>query len=383
MTTTSTTTSRGLGRPLRPTVKVLPAQARAHNRSLVLSTLFHVGPLTRADLARRTGLTRVTISDLMNDVIEEGLVEEIGLRPGTHIGKPATLVALNSNAFQIVAVDLSDDAVFSGAVLDLAGTIVTRKSIPLEDRVGEDAIALLITLCRRLVKAATRPILGVGVGSPGIIHFDGTVAQAPNLGWYGVPLAQTLHEALDLPVHVANDARTAALAEHTFGGAGSDGLMVIAVGHGVGSGIVLDGLLIHGRDDAAGEIGHVTVDDRGEMCACGRRGCLETVLAVPALRARIAGNTQKASDVALASVGRRLGQALAPVVSALNLREVLLSGPVELLDGPLREAALTTIRERSLSSVGEGLEVRMASLGEDGVLSGAAVLVLSGQLGVS
>src|SRR5690606_624618 len=110
----------------------------------------------------------------------------------------------------------------------------------------------------------------------------------------------TLSTALDLPVHVANDANAAVLGEFTYGGASGKGLLLIAVGEGVGAGIVLDGALVQGYRNAAGELGHVTVlDDRDDVdgsplgppqtCACGRRGCLETVLSVPALRRRVAG----------------------------------------------------------------------------------------------
>ncbi len=126
---------------------------------------------------------------------------------------------------------------------------------------------------------------------------------------------------------------------------------MLTVGQGVGAGIVLDGMLVRGTRHAAGEIGHVTALDerdayddaplgRPQRCACGRTGCLETVLAVPALRDRAAGDPE-----ALAAVGRRLGIVLAPVVSALNLAEVVLSGPPELLDGPLRLAAQVDVAE--------------------------------------
>ena len=119
------------------------------------------------------------------------------------------------------------------------------------------------------------------------------------------------------------------------------------------------------------------------LSACGRVGCLETVLSVPALRRAVADRSTEDSDAALASAGRVLGVTLAPVVSALNLTEVLLSGPRDLLDGPLREAALDTIRQRTMPAINTGLQLRMAALDEDVVLAGAAVLVLSAQLGVS
>ena len=164
--------------------------------------------------------------------------------------------------------------------------------------------------------------------------------------------------------------------------------MVLTVGQGVGAGLLVDGALVRGRRWAAGEIGHVTVVDDASteealLCACGRRGCLEAVLSAPALRRRVAGLDHEAADAALASVGRLLGVTLAPVASALNLAEVLLSGPPELLDGPLREAALATVRERTMPVIGQELDIRMATLDEDASLTGAAVLVLSGQLGVT
>ena len=381
-------------RLLRPTSKVLPEHARAHNRSMVLQQLFHGGPRSRADLARATGLTRVTVSDLVAALLAEGLVTELGLRAEGKVGKPGTPVGLRTDAFQIVAVDLADDERMHGAVLDLSGTVRERRSAAVAGRTGQAAVDALLDLCRDLVAAATCPVLGVGVGSPGVIDPAGTVVQAPNRGWYDVPLAQDLGAALGLPVHVANDANTAALGEFTFGGAGGGGLLVLTVGGGVGAGIVLDGALVQGHEHAAGELGHVTaVDERDDLdgaplgrpqpCACGRSGCLETVLSAPSIRRRIQGLAPDARDAALASVGRRLGIVLAPVVSALNLSEVVVSGPRELLDGPLRHAALAALRERTMPVISSELQLRMTSLGEDGALSGAAVLVLSGQLGVS
>ncbi|RBY84464.1 ROK family protein [Blastococcus sp. TF02A-30] len=381
-------------RLLRPTAKVLPEHARAHNRSLVLQQLFHDGPRSRADLARTTGLTRVTISDLVGSLLSEGLVTELGTSAEGRPGKPGTLVGLRTDGFSVVAVDLADDERMHGAVLDLSGTVLERRSAAVEGRTGAAAVEALLELCRELVAAAPEQVLGVGVGSPGVVDPDGTVLQAPNRDWFDLPLASQLAGALGVPVHVANDANTAALGEFTYGGASGGGLLVLTVGGGVGAGIVLDGVLVQGHEHAAGEIGHVTaVDERDDVdgaplgrparCACGRSGCLETVLSVPAMRRRVEGLDAEGRAAALASVGRRLGIVLAPVVSALNLSEVVLSGPRELLDGPLRDAALGALRERTMPVVSSSLQLRMTSLGEDGALSGAAVLVLSGQLGVS
>lgn len=368
---------------LRPTAKVLPEDARRHNRSLVLQSLFRGGPMSRADLARATGLTRVTVSDLVLGLLDDGMVGEMGTRPGSRVGKPATLVGILSGSSHIVCIDLSDDENLHGAVVDLVGAVQVHRSVSRRDRTGTQALELVKEMARELFSLAERPVLGVGIGSPGVVDPDGVVLEAPNLDWFGVPLAAILRADLGVPVHVANDANTAALGEHTFGGASGSGLLVVTIGQGVGAGLLLDGRLLLGDQYAAGEIGHVVVDERGELCACGRTGCLETAVAAPLLRARLDGCNPAERRRILSAAGRRLGIALAPVVSALNLREVVLSGPGDLLDGPLLDATVQTIRRRTMAVVGEHLDVRLSILGDDVVLVGAAVLVLSGQLGVS
>ncbi len=377
---------------LRRMGRAHPTEARAHNRAVVLQHLFQSGPESRAELARTTGLTRVTMSALVEDLMNEGLVIELGRedRPGK-VGKRATLVGLSEETWQIAAINLTNDGVLSGAILTLGGRIVHRLQEQSALPQGNAGIDALTSFCHKVTDTADCQILGVGVSSPGIITPDGTVEQAPNRGWYGVPLAQILEERLSLPVHVANDANCAALAEYTFGGAQGDGLLRIVIGHGVGAGIVAAGALMQGSENAAGEIGHVTiVDDRdgpdsplgpAQLCACGRRGCLETVLSEPALRKVITASDTP--EPTLTAIGTRLGILLAPIVATLNISEVIVSGPDELLEGPLLSAADTTIRERTLPRSHRSLRVRLSTLGHDGPLQGAAVLVLSGRLGIA
>lgn len=367
-------------RVLRPTAKLLPADTRHHNRSLLLQILFRDGASSRAEMARTTGLTKVTVADLLADLVADGLVAELGTRPESRPGKPATLVDIDVTSRSVVAVDLSGVAELRGAVLDLRGRVAHRAATPIGDARGPEVFPLVTALVRDLVAAAGAPVLGVGVGSSGVVDGDGVVQHAPNLGWSGMPLQADLAAAVGLPTHVANDANVAALAEHTFGGAQDSGLMVVTVAQGVGAGLLLDGALLRGHRHAAGEIGHVVVDEDGYPCVCGRIGCLETVLAEPALRRRAAG---PGGSAALAAAGRRLGQALAPVVSVLNIREVVLRGPADLLDGPLLQGAADTVRARTMPIVGDDLDVRLTSLGTDGVLLGATSLVLSAELGVS
>ena len=221
----------------------------------------------------------------------------------------------------------------TGAVVDLFGQVKARAELPAEGASGEEAVRLAVRLAQQLREATDRPLLGVGVGSPGVVDGRGVVLNAPNLGWAGVDLTGILAAELDVPVYVANDANTAVSGEHTFGETAAADLMLVRIGTGVGAGLVVGGALVEGHTSAAGEIGHVVVDPAGVRCACGRAGCLETVLAVPHLRR---------GDRSLASVGTVLGEVLAPVVAALNLREIVLAGPLDLLDGELRDAVDAT-----------------------------------------
>lgn len=373
------------GRALRPRTKVLPEHARGHNRSLVLQSLYRSGRASRADLARTTGLTRVTISDLVGELIAEGLVVELGQRDDARPGKPAVLLDVNRGATQIVGVDLSEHAVFRGAVLDMDGRILQTAEVELAGSRGEDATAKVLALVDRLVELTSAPVLGIGIGSPGIVEADGVVATAPNLGWVDEPLQQRIAERTGLPVFVANDANVAVLAEHGFADAQGD-MMLVKVGHGVGSGLLVAGALVFGSRFAAGEIGQVMVGtDAGPEAPYDRERCLEAWLAVPRLESRVAAAEAAGASVepVLREAGQRLGVALAPIVGALNLSEVVLAGPEELLEGVLLDAVRETLRNRTMAGFHSGVTVRMTSQGRDIVLRGCVVMVLSAQLGVS
>jgi predicted NBD/HSP70 family sugar kinase len=370
-------------RTRRPAAKVLPEHARAHNRALVMRTLFHGGAMSRADLARATGLTRVTISDLVGALIADGYVTEMGVRESSGPGKPAILVDLARDAHRIVGLDLSGAAVFRGAVLTLDGEIVARREAA-RPASPDELVAAIVGLARDLVADSEAPVLGVGIGTPGVVDDAGVVLTAPNFGWEGFDLEGAVRAAVGLPTLVANDANAAVLAEYTFGGARDD-VLLVKVGRGVGSGLLTGGQPLRGSRHAAGELGHVTVGtDGGPVCVCGKVGCLEAWLAVPRLTARLGEAAGAAArEGVLRDAGERLGIALAPVVGALDLSEIVLSGPTELLGGALADATVETLRARTLAPFHDGVRVRMTEQGEDIVLRGAAVMVLSGQLGVS
>ena len=362
--------------------RIGPREARGHNRALVLQALYRGRGRSRADLARDIGLSRVTMSDVVSDLIDEDLVVELGTRTASRPGKPATMLDINRTGHNIVGLDLSNSGSFVGVVTDLDGNVVARSGVEIPATVGEDALVAIETLLADLIALAPMPVLGVGVSSPGIVDDRGVVLSAPNLGWRDVPLRERLAAACGLHVSVANDANAAIVGERSFG-SGRPDMMLVRVGGGVGSGVMIDGRVVGGARFAAGEIGHVVSGtDEGDLCACGNRGCLETWLAVPRIEARLAAPDADRSAV-LAEAGRRLGLVLAPIVSTLNLADVVLAGSADHIDGPLLTAADTTVRDRTLADTHGDLRLRMTELGPDLVVLGAVVLVLQDRLGVT
>lgn len=281
-----------------------------------------------------------------------------------------------------MGLDLSGPNAFEGAVLSLDGDVLERRQVPRpETPDGDAAYAALRQLAQSLVDAATRPVLGVGIGTPGVVRPDGVVLSSPNLGWTDFPLEAKLGAELDLPVLARNDANAAVLAEYTFGDAKAD-FMLIKIGRGVGAGLITGSQPLLGSRFAAGEIGHVVVGtDGGPRCACGKIGCLEAWLSVSRMREALDADPAAREEI-LRDSGTRMAIAIAPIVAALDLSEVVLSGPAELLDGTLIDAAVETLHARTLEGVFEDVMVRLTHQ-DDIVLRGAAVMVLSGQLGVS
>ena len=369
--------------------KALPADARPRNRTMLLQALLDGGPTSRADLARVSGLTPTTVSAVAAELLADGLIEEVGRKQTTSAGKPATLLAVEPDGRHILAFDLSDDETIEAAVVNLGGKIVARRSLARNGETGKQAAQVIVRLAKDMARNVQRPLLGVGVATPGIVDDDGVVLTAAHVQWTDEPLAARLTAALGVPSYVTNDANAAVLAEYRRI-SGNDAqrdhdgenLILVRVGGGVGAGIVIGGHLYVGDHYAAGEIGHVIVDDNGARCKCGRSGCLEAVVSAPLLAQRLSGVGPEDRALFLEQAGRHLGLALATLVGALDLSEIVLSGPMDLLDDRFRIAALETIRHRTFPAVGQHVNARFSSLGDDGVLLGAAALVSRRELGV-
>lgn len=361
--------------------KLRPEDARRSNLALVLQAINDAAPLSRADLARQTGLTKVTISDLVADLMASALVVETGTSDESRPGKPSMMLGLDPHGRDVLAMDLSARDRLRGAVMSLAGRPLLTLERPLDGAVGDEALTAARALAAELAEAATRPVLGLGVGTPGTVDPRGTVLWAPNLHWTDLPLQRLLADDLQLPVRVENDANVAVLAERRFAG-GPDDLVRVQLSRGVGAGLLVGGRLVPGAASDAGEIGHVIADGDADLCGCGKTGCLETWASVPALRGRIAADPERAEAI-LADAGRRLGLVLAPVVAMLGLQHIVVGGPDDIAVDALLDSARDCIEDRTRSEFRPQFELIASSLGQDAVLLGATALVLLAELGVA
>ena len=383
--------------------KATHAQTRAHNASLVLRALYDLGPISRAEIARLTGLTRTSVGELVGELTAEGLAQEVGRGPSTG-GKAPTLVSLIDDARHMVTLDLGERT-FTAALLNLRGEIQQRASRDLEGADGDAAVALVHELIDELLASPHNEILGIGVGTPGIVDGDGTIRWAVNLSWTDLPLGKRLADHYNLPTVVANDSRAAAFATFLFEGEDRPtNLIVIKVGHGIGAGLVLDGQLFNGDGFGAGEIGHIVIEPDGAPCHCGRFGCLETVASVPAIlrraffRAReeharipqsieaIAGAAADGDELALGvvrSAGRALGAAVASLTGALDVRRIVVIGSATVLGEPWLVAMRDEARRRTLATLARDAEIENGGAADDAVLLGTCALLLTRELGLT
>lgn len=258
---------------------------KKENKSLVLSQIINHAPLSRADIAQRSGLNKGTVSSLVAELIEEKLINESG--PGESSGgRRPVMLHFNHGAGHTIGIDLGVNYIL-GVLTDLSGNIVVHKNEAYKNTSYEDTISRVVNIIKFLISAAPPSpynIVGIGVGTPGIIDKKGTLLLAPNLGWQDIPFQTELEKIFQIPVIVENEANTGAYGEKQFGvGQHADNLIYISAGIGIGAGIIINGELYSGFTGYSGEVGHMTIDRNGAKCTCGNKGCWELYASEQAL----------------------------------------------------------------------------------------------------
>lgn len=388
-------------------------KVKTHNRSLVFEVIRRFEPISRVEIAQATGLTRATITNIVNEFLAAGVVRESGemAQEGTS-GRRATSLTLNPGAFYVVGVEFTGSTVRLGVTNIKADALATRQvalpaTFPIDVTDSLDLIAEGVRGLLDEVGRAGLPVAGIGVSIPGLIDSDrGVVVYAANLGWREVPLGALLRAKLGLPAFVERNTNVGVLAESWYGRqADASDLVYITRGQGVGVGIMTDRRIYRGSG-SAGEVGHITVEPDGPLCRCGNRGCLEAVVSdsgvvSAALEARnrdasalkgldltaepervvegifaLAEAGDQAAGAIVAHIQDLLGIAIANLMNLFNPQAVVL-GPGFAKGGPGFVTAVSEIAgRRALPAIARQTVIVPSGFDENTVLVGATALVL-------
>jgi N-acetylglucosamine repressor len=385
--------------------KATRSHTKKHNRILVLKTIFDHKSISRAEIARATNLTRTTVTDIITVLLDEGLVEEIGMGE-SHGGKTPILLSLAEDSRYLIGLDLTHSE-FRASVINLRGKICDTVNKPVKDKRDNDALTLVYQTLDQLMETAYRPLVGIGVGTPGLVDSDkGEVINAVNLGWENLYLAELLQDRYGLPVFILNDSQAAAMGEYVYGAGhlSENNLIVINVRHGLGAGIVIKGQIFQGDGGGAGEIGHIVVQEGGLPCRCGNYGCLETIASKQALVKKVkqlawqspgsgfnlstqevdldiicqafSANDPQIQEIVL-ETARYLGIAISTMVATLNIEKIVLVGDMTCFGDPWLQVIRETMLTNTLIRMAKDTQVEIGQLGNDSVILGASAMLMN------
>lgn len=364
------------------------------NRAAILNTVRQHGIISRVDVSRLTGLSVGAVTGLTRELIQDGLIYE-KQEGDSRGGRPPILLSLQPGGAYVVGIKLSADQL-TFALTNLDADVVDRLELPIPQAEPESVAGRVAEGIRTLMDTSgveQSRLLGVGIGMAGILDADhGHCRLSPILGWQDVPFAEMIETRVNLPVYLDNDVNTLTLMEKLYGaGVGIDHFLTITVGRGVGLGIVANGQIYRGMG-GAGEFGHTVIDPQGEICDCGKRGCLETFVSDPWLVRRASHsnrNIQTVDDLNAAAesgqaevisildeAGEVLGRGIAMLVNILHPQLVIFSGEGmgygDRLLNPVRES----LNRYAMSALMDSLCLHVEPLGDDAWARGAASLVL-------
>ncbi len=375
------------------------------NRSVILTIIREHGPISRADIAKQTKLTPPTVTNIVSELLETGIIKESAIGESKGGRKPILLTIEAKHSF-IIGVDVGGHSV-RAVLTDLDATIDKQVTHALPPKMDEHAfLNVLKKVIMHLIERTTcskDKIIGIGVGMHGIVdHQSGVAVFAPNFNLSHIPIKERLEQTFGITTYVENDARALALGESWFGnGKDIDHVLCVNVGTGIGAGVILNNELFYGHHGTAGEIGHTIVDINGEKCQCGSYGCLQTVASSIALQERALEQLKKGRESILttegltgerihecalkgdrlsieilAETGTYLGVGILNMIHFMNPEKVIIGGGVSRAGDFVLEPLKKVIRTKALTEEARNTEIALSHLGENGTVIGAVTIVL-------
>lgn len=377
------------------------ALMRELNQALILNLVRQEGHISRADIAKRTHLSRSTVSNIINELIEANRIYEFQ-KGESRGGRRPILIGLNYRSHCAIGIEIAT-TYLDLVITDLRATILHQCTESFRIEAGPDVAVSQVTqlVDRALNEAGIDParVAGVGIGVPGpLSHTSGKTIEPPIMpGWSGTALVECFGAALPFKVIVDNDANLGALAEYHSGAAqGIRNIAYIYLGQtGIGAGLVINGAIYRGDIGSAGEIGHLTIDEDGPQCRCGSFGCLEALAGLPQILAQAkalgkgaqpnldqlierAHNGDETVRDLFARAGRHIGVAVASLLNLFNPGLVVLGGPLAAAGNLLIEPARQTARRRALPITLQHCDIVAGGLGSHAVALGAASQIIQG-----
>ncbi|HET6869043.1 MAG TPA: ROK family transcriptional regulator [Solirubrobacteraceae bacterium] len=376
---------------------------RAQNRTRALAVLQRRGMASQADIVRETGLSRTTVSSLVAELLDEGVVVErdsARQAPSPSGGRPPTLLSLEPSSGGFVGIDFGREIV-RVAVANRAGELLVdarseRLEVAHEAQKALDAADQMVSAL--LDEAELRPdqVIGAGVAVSAPVRSDapGFASGVIFPAWAEVNATDILTERLDVPVHLENDANLGALAEATFGaGRGRRNIFYVMLSEGIGGGVIVDGRIYTGQTGAAGELGHIVVDPDGQVCRCGNRGCLATIAGGAALTAALRqthgpevtldelialsqGGDPGATRL-IGDAGQAVGRVLASACGLLDPECVIIGGELAPAGKPLLDNIRQSLDRWISPAAGHKYPVQAGELGAKAEVFGAIALAMS------
>ena len=372
------------------------------NTSVILNTIRDNKSISRAEIAKITGLTPATVTNITGELILKHLIVETTLGKSSGGRKPVML-ELNTKGFNTVGVFIGSKYI-DISISDLGANIIDTTFSEINDSMtSEEVIAKVIGGIKKVMKKANKKILGIGVGVHGLVRSkEGVSVLAPNLGWENVRINDLLESEFKLPVFVDNDVKTMTLGEKWFGaGRDADDFVMLYTGYGIGASLVTNGQIYRGALNYACEIGHTTIEAEGPLCSCGNRGCFQMLASEFALLQQIKENgydkkyfdgekidVEEVIDKALAGnedlmallkkQAYYIGVGLANIINTFNPSMIILNGFIIKTGGILMPEILKQVQLRSLKYMQSEVNIIFSPLGRDAVFKGAVSLVLSG-----
>ena len=382
---------------------------RKSNRSRALIEMYMNGPMTRQEVGNAAGVSPATVSNLVGELLEQGVLVEAGVEDSDG-GRPRALLQVNPSYGYVVGVDVGETGTIV-ELFDLSMQVLSSQAMTLSSSSlsPDESVSQVLAGLRHVIAESgvdEDSILGVGVGVPGMVeHGDDAVVYAQTVGWEGLPLGKLLRAGTSLPLLVDNGAKAMGQAEKWFGAARNvDNAVIVLLGAGVGTSIITDGELYRGPSSSAGEWGHTTIQVNGKTCRCGASGCLEAYIGAQAMVTRYdelragaasaeateddlvarlsdiaaAGASDKAAATLLDETATYIGAGIADLINLFNPERVVIGG---WLGGLLTERLLPDIidvaSKHALRLPFGQVEIVEAELGADSVALGAATLPIS------